>query len=196
MLQSLPAQRREEVLYNSSRRYTSFVDLEFFDRLTHLSEAVQVSYSMRFARDISVNDLKSSNVILSGSQDADPWIELFEPQMNFVLRDDLAHGIRSFWNRRPHSGERNDYVVKQDEYGVLAYLPNLSRTGNVLIVEGTSVAGTQAISDFLFSGNSLDSFLRTIARKDGSMPHFEILLKSRPLEGSASGSQIVAFRTY
>jgi hypothetical protein len=195
-LGAIPAARQNEILSLASRRYTSFVDLEFFDRLTHLPEAHSGNYSIRYARDISVNDLKISNVILSGSQDANPWIELFEPQMNFILRNDLPHGVRAFMNRKPQTGEQNVYVCDQLEYGVLAFLPNLSNTGNALIVEGTSVAGTEAISDFLFTDGSLDPFLKKIERKDGSIPHFEILLESRSVSGSASRSQILTYRLH
>jgi hypothetical protein len=194
-LDAIPAVRRESALSLANRRYTSFVDLEFFDRLTHLPESRE-HYSIRYARDINVNDLKSSNVILSGSQDANPWIELFEPQMNFVLGDDLPRGVRAFENRNPQPGERNLYICGQFEYGVLAFLPNLSNTGNALMIEGTSVAGTQAISDFLFTDSSLAPFLKKIARKDGSIPHFEILLESRSISGSASRSQILSFRLH
>jgi hypothetical protein len=186
----------EAALSIANRRYTSFVDLEFFDRLTHLPEALESSYTIRYARDISVNDLKSSNVILSGSQDANPWIELFEPQMNFVLHDDLAHNLRAFSDREPTPQEHTLYVCDHYEYGVLAYLPNLGNAGNVLLVEGTSVAGTQAISDFLFIDKSLDSFLAKIARPDGSIPHFEVLLQSENLNGSASQSEVVAYRVH
>ncbi|WP_263357940.1 hypothetical protein [Acidicapsa ligni] len=188
--------RPEAALSIVNRRYTSFVDLEFFDRLTHLPEALAGSYSIRYARDISVNDLKSSNAILSGSQDANPWLELFEPQMNFVLHDDLINHVRAFSNRKPNPGEQALYTCGPYEYGVLSYLPNLSNTGNVLLVEGTSVAGTQAISDFLFVDKSLDSFLAKIALPDGSIPHFEILLESRNFNGSASQSEIVAYRLH
>ncbi len=54
------------------------------------------------------------------------------------------------------------------------------------------MAGTEAISDFLFTNNNLDSFLKKIARKDGAIPHFEILLESKSISGSASRSQILA----
>ena len=99
-------------------------------------------------------------------------------------------------NLKPQTGERNLYVCGQFEYGVLAFLPNLSNTGNALIVEGTSVAGTEAISDFLFADGNLEPFLKTIARKDGSIPHFEILIESGFLGGSASRSQILAYRLH
>jgi hypothetical protein len=180
----------------ASRRYTSFVDLELFDRLTHLPEALSGHYSITYARDIHANNFKDSNVILSGSQDANPWVELFEPQMNFTLQNDLARGVRAFANRDPQPGEQTLYISQQFEYGVLAFLPNLSGTGSVLLIEGTSVAGTEAISDFLFEDSTLEPFLTKISRKDGSLPHFEILLESGSLNGSAARSQIVAYRIH
>jgi hypothetical protein len=193
---SITTMRPEVALSIADRRYTSFVDLEFFDRMTHVPEALSRSYAIRYARDISINDLKSSNVVLSGSQDANPWIEVFEPQMNFVLQNDLLHNVRAFANRKPQAGESSLYRCDQFEYGVLAFLPNLSNTGNVLIAEGTSVAGTEAISDFLFANSTLDTFLRKIAKPNGTIPHFEVLMQSGNLNGSASRSQVVAYRTY
>ena len=195
-LSAVSAERQKELLLDASRRYTSFVDLELIDRLSHLPEAVSGSYNIRFARDITANDLKQGNILLSGSQDADPWIELFEPEMNFVLNIDLTHGVHGFRNRNPMPGELPFYSATQAEYGVLAFLPNLSRNGNVLIVEGTSVAGTEAISDFLFMDSKLEPFLRKITRKDGSIPKFEILLESKSLNGSASRSHIVSYRIH
>jgi hypothetical protein len=180
----------------ASRRYTSFVDLELFDRLTHLPEALTGHYKITYARDLHANDFKDSNIVLSGSQDANPWVELFEPQMNFVLQNDLPKGIRAFANRNPQPGEQKVYVSQQFEYGVLAFLPNLSGTGSVLLIEGTSVAGTEAISDFLFEDSTLEPFLTKISKQDGSLPHFEILLESKSLNGSAAQSKIVAYRIH
>lgn len=182
------------VLGIASRRYTSFVDLELFDRLTHLPEALPGRYNIRYARDIHMNDLKSANVVLSGSQDANPWVELFEPQMNFVLHDDLDKDERGFINRTPRGSEPAYFRSQGYEYGVLAYLPNLSGSGHALLIEGTSVAGTESISDFLFEDSDFEPFLEKILRPDGTLPHFEILLRSRSLDGSAGHSEIIAYR--
>ncbi|MFT4111371.1 helix-turn-helix domain-containing protein [Silvibacterium sp.] len=187
---------RNVVLDVASRRYTSFVDLELFDRLTHAPGVRPGGYSIRYARDVHANDLKNANVILSGSQDANPWIELFEPQMNFVLHNDLEKGERGFLNHAPQAGELPYYQSSAYEYGLLAYMPNLSGSGNALLIEGTAVAGTEAISDFLFEDSDFEPFLEKIMRKDGTLPHFEILLRSRSLDGSASHSEIVAYRTH
>lgn len=195
-LEASPTLPRNVVMGIANRRYTSFVDLELFDRLTHLPEAKPGSYRIRYARDVHANDLKDTNVILSGSQDANPWIELFEPQMNFVLRDDLSRNERGFVNRTPRGGEPQYYRSVDYEYGLLAYLPNLSGSGHALLIEGTSVAGTEAISDFLFEDSDFEPLLEKIMRKDGTLPHFEILLRSRNLDGSAAHPEIVGFRTY
>lgn len=185
-----------EILNLSQRRYTSFVDIELFDRLTHVPAALGSSYSIRYARDVRPNDMKVGNVILSGSRDANPWVELYEPQMNFVLHNDLSRNERAFLNRHSKPGEDSIYRCDQFEYGVLAYLPGLNGSNNALLIGGTSVAGTEAISDFLFEGNSLEPFLENISATGHPLPHFELLLRSRSIAGSASRTDIVAYRIY
>lgn len=180
----------------ASRRYTSFVDLEIFNRLSHVPEALAGSYSIRYSRDISINDLKNANVIFSGSADANPWVETFEEGMNFVLADNLHENVRAFTNRHPQPGEPAKYITGKAEYGVLAFLANPSGSGNVLIIEGTSVAGTESASDFLFNSNELELFLEKIRRADGSLPHFEVIVSTESLNGSASPLQTLAWRVH
>jgi succinate dehydrogenase hydrophobic anchor subunit len=180
----------------ASRRYTSFVDLEIFNRLSHVPEALAGSYSIRYSRDISINDLKTANVIFSGSADANPWVETFEENMNFVLTDNLHENIRAFTNRQPQPGEPAKYVTGKAEYGVLAFLSNPSGNGNALIIEGTSVAGTESASDFLFNSNELEPFLEKIRRADGSVPHFEVIVSTESLNGSASPLRTLAWRVH
>jgi succinate dehydrogenase hydrophobic anchor subunit len=180
----------------ASRRYTSFVDLEIFNRLSHVPEAMAGSYNIRYSRDISINDLKNANVIFSGSADANPWVQTFEERMNFVLTDNLHENIRAFTNRHPQPGEPAMYVADKAEYGVLAFLANPGGSGNVLIIEGTSVAGTESASDFLFNSNALEPFLEKIRRRDGSLPHFEVILSTENLNGSASPLQTLAWRVH
>ena len=186
----------EAALSLANRRYTSFVDLELFNRLTHLPEALEGSYSIRYARDIRIDDLKNANVILSGSSDANPWIEVYERSMNFVLQDNLRANIRSFVDRNPRAGEQPVYVSGKAEYGVLAYLASPGGYGNALIIEGTSVAGTESASDFLLNSREFETFLQKLRSPDGSLPHFEILVSAESLGGSAAPSRMVAYRTY
>jgi hypothetical protein len=65
----------------------------------------------------------------------------------------------------------------------------------VLVLEGTSMAGTESAADFVFDDSRLLPFLATIKQKNGSLPYFELLLKSNNMNGSASGSEILSYRT-
>ncbi len=79
-------------------------------------------------------------------------------------------------------------------YGLVAYRPNLTRTGHVLIVEGETMAGTQTASEFLLDDNHLLPFLKSIQKKDGTIPHFEVLIRSSSLAGESSQIDRVAYR--
>lgn len=71
----------------------------------------------------------------------------------------------------------------------------LDREGDALLVAGSSSAGTQPAADFLLSGRSFAQFLRQVERKDGSIPHFELLLEARSVGGNVPGSNVVAYRS-
>jgi hypothetical protein len=147
-----------------------------------------------------MDDLKQGNFIFSGSRGANPWLELYEPAMNFVGLNDDVHHTFTFINRNPRPGEAPAFVVtagdpKRRVVGVLAFLANLDSAGNVLIIEGNSMAGTEAISDFLFDDHALLPFLAKIARPDGSLPHFEVLIDSTSINGSAGPFHVIAWRT-
>lgn len=89
---------------------------------------------------------------------------MFEPHMNFVLHDDLHHHPFSMINRSPQQGAHPQYTSDLSDpshkvYGVAALRPNLSSSAPVLILEGTSMAGTEAAADFIFD-DALTSFKR------------------------------------
>lgn len=193
--------RTAEVLNIAERRYTSFVDLNTFRRLQELADARGSNLGATYARDMQMNELKHGNVILSGSRGANPWLELYEPGMNFVGANDDAHHSFRFINRHPQSGETSEFSVSDADptrrvLGVLAFLPNLDADGNALIIEGNSMAGTEAIGDFLFDDAALLPFLAKIKTADGHLPHFEVLVESNSVNGSAGAFRILAYRTH
>jgi hypothetical protein len=63
---------------------------------------------------------------------------------------------------------------------------NLSGSGNLLVVQGFSLAGTQAAAEFVTSGTDLDALLRSYAGGSAPLPHFEILLSTIEINGMAS----------
>jgi hypothetical protein len=125
-------------------------------------------------------------------------VELFEPKMNFVFAD--AH-IRQYsvLNRAPTTTEPAKWTANYDDpqhrvYGVVGFLSNLDGTGSVLILEGTSMAGTQCAWDFVADDSSFLPFVNRIRRPDGSIPHFQLVLDSTNLTGSAVKRSILAWR--
>lgn len=197
----LSQQRKEEVLNIANRRYTSFVDLNLFRRIQQLGFPFSAKLAVKYARDLHIDELKQGNIILSGARGANPWLELYEPQMNFVGSNDEVYHTYSFINRHPQPGETDQFFVsesdpRQQVLGVLAFISNLDGNGNALVVEGNSMAGTEAISDFLFDDKALLPFLNKLRRQDGTLQHFEVLLQSNSVNGNAGPFHILAYRIH
>jgi hypothetical protein len=184
----------------ASRRSTSIVDLDIVTKLYQLPGVALNRMQLRYARDLRPNDLKDEPVILLGSAEGTPWVQLFEDKMNFVFVHDHQNHRFVVLNRLPHSNEQSRYEADltgpvHRVYGLIALRPNMKGSGEVLILEGTSMAGTESAADFVFDDSRLLPFLATIKQKDGSLPYFELLLQSNNMNGSASGSEILSYRT-
>jgi hypothetical protein len=183
------------------RRYTSMVDATTLSHLLRLPEAIPERTLVHYSRDMHPNDFKTGNVIILGAQEAVPWVELFENRMDFEFSIDHPDTHASFLNRHPASGELNEYssytpATKTKAYAVFAFLPNLSATGNVLILEGLSMVGTEAAVDLEMDDDRLLPLLAKIRKPDGSLPHFELLLESDSLGESAGPARVVAMHLH
>jgi hypothetical protein len=191
---------REVAADLGSRRYTSIVDLDIVQSLLPIAQSGRGRPLVRYARDVRPNDFKQGNAILIGTAEATPWVELFEPNMNFYFLDDREKHVFSVFNRSPKGTEAKqwDSVYSDPQhrvYAVVAYLPNLSGQGNALILEGTSMAGTESAWDFVADESQLLPFLNRIRNPDGSLPHFEVVLGTNNINGSAGKNIILAWRT-
>jgi hypothetical protein len=184
-----------------SLRYTSMSDLEFAVKVTHLPEAIPERTEIRYARDLELKDLKESNVILAGSLEADPWMAAISGEMNFVLHDDPAAGPLRVENRHPQATEKSEYLYEphnqeHDGLATIAFLPNLGGSGNLLVVQGFSLAGTQAAAEFVTSGRDLDALLGAHGGTGSQLPHFEILLSTVEINGMATRAVPLAWHLY
>jgi hypothetical protein len=183
-----------------SRRYTSIVDLDVATALVQMAAPYDSKLEVRYARDLRPNDLKQGNVVFVGAAEANPWVELFEHNMNFTFFNDREHHVFSVFNRQPGGNEPrrwdSDYNdVQHRVYAVVAYLPNLGGNGNALILEGTSMAGTECAWDFVSDDSQLLPFLKKIGRPDHTIPHFELVLGTNNMNGSAVKNNVLAWRT-
>jgi hypothetical protein len=183
------------------RRYTSMVDATTLSRLVRLPEAIPERTLIHYSRDMHIEDFNSDNVIMIGAQEAVPWVELFEKHMDFVFSTDNPDKHASFLNRNPQAEEVKEYssytpVTSTKVYGVIAFLPNLSGNGNVLIVEGLSMVGTEAAIDLVTEDDRILPMLGNIRKPDGSIPHFEMLIESDTLGEGAGPARVVALHLH
>lgn len=187
----------EEILKLGGRRYTSVVDLELTSRLAQLSEVVPERMFVRYARDLRIEDLRDGNAIFIGSVEANPWIELFEPQLplRFSIHpgDDTASGIA---NIHPRPGEEPIYGTAQGNhtYGFIAYLPNLNTTGHVLIVAGLNTAGTEAAATFLLTPSLIAPTLKRAELRGGGFRPFAILIGAGDIASNAATPKLILER--
>jgi hypothetical protein len=75
-------------------------------------------------------------------------------------------------------------------------VPNLNSTGWVLLVEGLTMAGTQAAVDTLFNSSVMRPLLGQFRNADGSFNPFEILIETRSFGSDSPQASIVATRVY
>ena len=134
---------------------------------------------------------------MAGSQEADPWMAAISGQMNFVVHDDPAAVLR-VENKQPKAGEKSEYIYDPHDpqhrgLATISFLPNLSGSGNLLVVQGFSLAGTQAAAEFVTNRRDIDDLFRTFAGNKTKLPHFEILLSTMEVNGMASHPVILAW---
>jgi hypothetical protein len=146
-----------------------------------------------YSRDYMPALLKRDNVILIGARIANPWDELFESGMNFTAKTE--NSVTAIVNRAPGAGEQQIYA-RGDSVGycTVAYLPNPSSDGGIMLIEGTSAEATEAAGDFLLSEEQLSNFLNVMHAK--RFPYFEVLLKISAVRGTPLTVTIEAYRTY
>jgi hypothetical protein len=182
------------------RRYTSMVDLDLTAQVARRPEVVPEHLLIRYARDLRMDDLRGSNVILIGSLDSNPWVELFQPQMNFQFTYGASFGGSAvILNKQPLAGEQPSYASVTGDpdkrtYGVIAYVPNLDGSGHVLIVEGINMAGTQAAGNFLMSAEKMEAVLERAMDANRHLRSFEVLLGTESIAANSSRIQVLSER--
>lgn len=196
-LQKFSPNLRAVDLENS--HYTSMADLRFVAQLYALPHINHRRMQIRYARELSMSDLREDNLILIGGSRANPWVSLFTTQSNFSVDFDWGSHQNRVVNRLPRAGEQSYYAEDSNnadraEYGLITYAASLDQQGSVLMVSGTSSAGTQGSADLLFEQERFDSFLSGIQRADGSIPHFELLLECHSMNGNVTQAKVVTYR--
>jgi hypothetical protein len=185
--------------YLRAQRYTSILDLRLVELFDHRPEATSSRVAIRSARDLKIEDLSDGSTILLGSIYSNPWIEVFQNRLNFHFVYNPADNSSSIVNLHPLPGEQPNYgsawnSYSHRTYAVLAYLPNLNRSGHVLLIQGLDGAGTEAAANLLLSPEEFRPILEQARRRDGSFRGFEVLLDATSVDSHATGPHILSLR--
>lgn len=157
-------------------------------------------FTLEFSRSYSPEAAKHHSLILIGSRQSNPWVSLFADNMNFDLEYDPVARRPYVVNRTPQSGEASKYPVAEGAkptgtgYAVIAFMPDLSGKGRALIIEGTDSQATGAAGDFITSEDSLAQLEKKFPA--GTIPFFEILLRTVQLSGTPLHGEVIAYRIY
>jgi hypothetical protein len=183
-----------------TRKYTSVVNLETISRLARLPEWKPERSLIRSSRNLRIEDLKEDNIILLGSVYSIPWIALLENELNFRFVYKPKEHRAWIENQHPAAGEAPSYVnhwdgLAETDYAVIALVPNLNRTGHILLLEGLDGAGTEAAENMLFRSEDMQKILAKARRADGTLGGLEVLLESSSLDSHSTSARIVSLHT-
>lgn len=184
-----------------SRELTSYADVLLAARILRLV-GPRAEISIRFARDLHTRELNSANFVFLGSSYVNPWLALYDKRRNFRIEVDAAAARQGIINKAPRLGERASYHMLGEDgvsgvtYGLIAFCPSDGATGNVLIIEGTNMEGTEAAGSMILDPKSAREILSQAGIPDGSRAHpfFEILIETKVLAGAPSQTRVVAWR--
>jgi hypothetical protein len=195
---SLPAD--DPILTFGRRRYTSVSDLNMAVKTAVEAGSLARSLDVRYARDITLDDLKTRNVILVGDPWANPWVELFSKHLNFDFQADAAASSHLVLNRSPEAPEQSSYRVYPDDpdhknYTLIALTRGLDPQHSVLLVEGTTVAGTDAAVDFLFNSERFPEILKA-ALHFQAIDDFEVLLETENVAANGTQIKVIGMRVH
>jgi len=185
----------------AGRKFTSLADLNVATRCVELSHEFGAKSTIRYARAMNARDFERGNFILIGSRTADPWVELFEPQLNFAFERNPQTLQFHFRNLHPQSGEQDVYEPVTDvglstvSYVDIAIVPNLTRTGYVLLLNAATMDATEAAIQLLFR-KELPPVLARLFNSNSEIgsQSIEILLRDHAVDGVVSGFEVVAVR--
>ncbi|MDE1177428.1 MAG: hypothetical protein PW789_12620 [Edaphobacter sp.] len=197
-----PASFREQHIVGAplaNRRYTTVSDLDLEERLTRAPYYRADQFSVAYPRGLSVESFRNRNVVLAGAPVYNPWVALFDSNLNFHFVYDNTNGSNRLYvvNRKPRAGEPSQYNFNGDEgFGYIALTDNPNEGGKVLLIEGTAHPGVDASIAFLFDDSRMGAVVTKALRSHGGSGNFEILLRSHFVGANGTDTTIVSSRFY
>ena len=182
---------------------TSNADVSVLFSLINLAGDYRDRAGVRFARDIRLRDLDEGNYIFVGSPSSNPWVQLFQGQLNFQESEGLVGaGPKEFVNKAPRPGEKKAYVglrftgTEGEDYADIALLPSPANGTSILILQGLQQEGTEATGRFLADPNQRLVLREALGFSSDpkSKVWFEALIRTKAVAGAPNSEAIVAAR--
>jgi len=164
-------------------------------RLTQMGEHSKIPTTVIYARNFRWPS-QPSNVIFLGHRKANPWVELFDNQLNFTYEwhRDARKGL--LVNRKPKNDESATYewnIPANSTYATLTYMP--TDEGAALLIGGTDMTAVDAGSRFLCDEDAVHK-LHTALGIDltQKVPYFEALIVARRARNVSYEPQLISVR--
>jgi hypothetical protein len=182
------------------RQLTSVANARIAAGFSQLARAAGRKAVVSFARDLQLSDFhRGDNLILLGSDSANPWVELYQDQLNFQVRFDPVLQRQSIHMRDPAPGAPSDLPASVttgttgEAYATLALVNGLDGRGTVLIIQGTNMEGTDLAGELALT----DGLLTTQLKRKGvnvtdPSARFEVLFRLSATAGSTLASEVLA----
>jgi hypothetical protein len=169
------------------------VDTQVVAEVSALAQSNSKTINITAARHLQFSNLKSDdNFIFLGSPRSDPWVRLFEDQLDFRFVIDKT-GLENIYNRRPQPGEQSLYVPNSkrgatgQSFAIIAFVQNPDQNGQALILAGANAAGTQVAGKLV---TDLARFSMALNKcgisASNQIKHFELLLRVNMMASSPS----------
>jgi hypothetical protein len=176
------------------------VDTPIVASVAQLAQSASRKIEVAAAREIALSRLHTDdNFIFLGSPGSDPWVALFNNQLDFRFVSPAPPGHDSIIDVHPHGRELPVYVPTAPGYqtgqsfAIVAFVQNPDQYGQVLILAGMSREGTEAAGKFVVDLPRLATALQNCGiPPSGPMRHFEILLRVNIMAGVPNNSDVVA----
>lgn len=171
------------------------------------SELVRVPYregisipdknvEVRYARDVNEADLHDANLVLLGASTFDPWVPVYDKNLDFHLDRGFEHYTFRVLNRTPRAGETA--IINKDDNEALttvAFTETPSGNEHVLLIGGSTMGSVYAAEHFLFTQRMWQPIIEA-ATQHGKLHDFEVVLKSDFVKDEVSNTRVITFHIH
>jgi hypothetical protein len=200
--QKMDAGETRLIQYMEASQSTSVADAHAATTFAKLAGSNADNLIVRSARDLNSHDLDHCNYIFVGAKTSNPWVELFEDRLNFRFVEDSPGGPRYILNRNPQPGEQATYNAtgptgsSGEDFATIAVLPSKNGTGNILLIQGLRLEGTEASIRLLDNEATRASLMKRLAaaNKQEVPKYFEALLHAQSVAGAPVSIDFLAVR--